>query len=612
VRRLLVICAATLAVVAAFVLARKHVRVAHAANPSNLALANAPAAMGCTLGPSYTFCDQLPGTSSATAQFRVQNTSAVSNVMVSAPAAIPGLGANFAAGDFAVTSTTCSGNLTAGQGCNVNVLFSPTAVGLRAAAVTVTDAGGDKLAINLTGTSGNLTLATSGASPCAPNNAFTYCVQAVGSASGAQTFTLTAGASGAMGVNIALAAIPGLESEFASADFTTLNDTCTGAALAPNASCTVGVVFRPTVAGTRSAVLVATDAAKEVSRLLLAGPATPGGAASGLQFTGASAGSTFPCAAVNAFGYCNEPDGGTSEANTYTITNTAGAMITGLVIPKGSTTPNSNVPPDFTVQNTTCSATLAANASCNINVQFAPQATGPRQGVISVTDDQGDVAGLNLAGFGDDYNLGLASGQLEEVGVAAGGTATFQLQVNPDSVFGMNGEHVTFVCPDNLPHNTSCTITPCPASVTAATAAPFQVVLVTSNLITAPKPPAGTGCASYSVAQILAPGLRGPEWQLPAPLVATSALAAILLALALVWAFVGAQSRGSKRLRLGLVATGVVFAAVAGCGGKQQLVLPTTPAGSTNMDVIGQALDANGNPINAARSVQIILSVTNP
>jgi hypothetical protein len=242
-----------------------------------------------------------------------------------------------------------------------------------------------------------------------------------------------------------------------------------------------------------------------------------------------------------------------------------------------------------------------------------------------VTDDQGDFAGVNLAGVGDEYELALANGQLEEETVIVGNPTTFKAQVNPDNVFGMNGERVTFVCPDNLPHNSSCIITPCPAIVTVATAAPFQAVIGTSgNFFATARPPVGTPCASYSSAEIVTPGIRGPvlrmppvpapAWRgrrIPAPAVAAAMLAAVGLAMML--ALGRAQSRQQRRagkMRLAFVATEIVFAMIAGCGGKGVVLTPATPAGTTNMSVLGQALDANGNPINAQRSLKIILSVT--
>ena len=601
-------------------MARRHARVAHAANTPNLTLAVPPVA-GCALGPAFTFCDQIPGTQSSAAKFVVGNPSAVTNVSASL-AAIPGLSANFAAGDFTIVSNTCTGSLNASQGCNVFVAFSPTTSGLRAAALTVKDAGGDSVSANIVGTGKNLTLAPTASSPCLPDNAFTYCAQAIGSASSANVFTLTTGASGAAGVNVALGAIPGLESEFneSQSDFTIDVTTCTGA-LPPNGSCTISVQFTPKAAGFRTAALTATDSSNDLTAIYLAGQTS-----GPMQFVGAIVGSPLTCAAVNFFGFCNEPSGGISTANTYTLRNTSGAQITGLTIPTGSTTANSSTPPDFTVKSTTCTSNLDAGSDCTFSVEFTPTATGLRQGAIAVSDASGDIAAVNLAGFSDDYNLALTNSQPLEVTVAAGGTATINAQVIPDNVLGMNGEQMTFVCPTNLPTNTSCEITPCPATLTPGTPTTFSIKFVTSSA-TSVAPVPTSRCSGYGPQMTPAalvrpgPGTHGPisplslarSGHFPAlwMLVVFLGLAILVARLGTRWD-VG-QGRRPLRRRLGLAlgcAAATALTLAAGCHHGAAPATPATPPATTDMELQGNALDAQGNPLDASRSLRVILTVT--
>jgi hypothetical protein len=220
------------------------------------------------------------------------------------------------------------------------------------------------------------------------------------------------------------------------------------------------------------------------------------------------------------------------------------------------------------------------------------------------------VAALNLAGTGDEFTLALASSQPTEVSIIPGGTATFDAQVNPDSVFGQNGEQVTFVCPTNLPINTSCEITPCPASVTAATAATFQIKFVTSSAtVVAPRPT--TGCSSYGRAPAsVPPAGPGPAIRAPhAPLFPAPTFAALLLALALMLA--GMALLGARRRRVPLVfaLAGVAALAFTGCHHASTAQTPATPVAVTTMTLHANALDANGNPLNASRSLQVILDV---
>jgi hypothetical protein len=567
---------------------------------------------GCPLGPTFTFCDQiLRGFPGPQADFQIIATNAVSGLSVSL-AAIPGMASNFAVGDFTVAANTCTGNLASGLQCVVDVAFSPTAAGLRAAALTVTDAAGDTLAIHIEGTGRNLAMAPPPAPACIQGNAYTYCNEAVGGASSAETFTLNA-STAVTGMAVSLLPISGLSSEFATGDFTIAGTTCTGA-LAPLASCTVSVEFTPKTAGLRAAALTATDSNGDTTAIYLAGQTTTG-LAFPLPLPSANA---FSCARVNLRGFCSEPQGGTTATNTFTVTNTSGTQITGLTITPPVTPPTpAPPPPDFTVTGTSCTSVLAANASCTINVAFTPQGTGLRQGTIGVTDTQGDVAGFNLAGVGDDYSLALASGQSEEVTIVQGGTATFKGVVNPDGIFGQNGEQVTFNCPATLPVNTSCVITPCPAKITLGTPATFQMVFVTSTQkVVAPVPPQGTGCASY--------GPPGTTEVLPAPdsspraphfpaLLPALPILAIFGTIALLIDWILAEIGGAKSRRcvpLVFAMAGIAAAALTGCHHGGAVASPATPVGSTTMNFEAPALDASGNPLNASRpGPQIILDI---
>ncbi len=614
-RRLLAVCAMAVTIFAAFVALRLNrvATVSAAGGQGSLALYTAdPDEEGCPLGPTFTFCDQiLGGFPGPQADFQIVATSAVSGLSVSL-AAIPGMASNFAVGDFTVAANFCTGSLAAGQQCVVAVAFSPTAAGLRAAALTVTDAAGDALAINIEGTGRNLAMAPPPAPACIQGNAYTFCNEAVGGASSAETFTLNA-SSAVTGMTVSLQPISGLSSEFATGDFTIASTTCTGA-LAPLTSCTVSVEFTPTVAGLRSAALTATDSNGDATAIYLAGQTTTG-LAFPLPLPSMNA---LACARVNLRGFCNEPQGGTTATNTFTVTNTSGAQITGLTITPPVTPPTpAPPPPDFTVTATSCVSTLAAGASCTINVAFTPQGTGLRQGTVGVTDTQGDVAGFNLAGVGDDYNLALASSQQEEVTIVQGGTATFNGVVNPDGVFGQNGEQVTFVCPLNLPVNTSCMITPCPAQIIPGTPTAFQIVFVTSTkTVVAPRPAQGTGCASYGppgTSVVLpdpdssprAPGFPSP---FPAPLI-LAILGTIALLIGWILAEIGSV-KGRRRVPLVFAAAGIVAAALTGCHHSTAPGSPATPLGTTTMTFEAPALDANGNSLNASRpGPQIILDI---
>lgn len=626
-RRLLAVCAVTVMIYVAFAAAHRKpagtVMAAGAVTPGNLVLFNVQSTGGCPLGNGYTFCDQVTGTTGPTEVFFINNISAVMGLSASIQQGL-GPAANFAPDDFTITSNSCTGNLAANLQCEIGVAFSPTVAGLRMAALTVTDAGGDTLAITLAGTGGSLTLAPAGGSCTVPDNAFTYCSELVGGASAAEIFTLRAGAA-ETGVNVSLQAISGLSSEFGATDFTIASTTCTGV-LAANASCTIGVEFTPKTAGLRSAALTATDSNGDTTVIELTGSTV-----SGLSFPIVEPGANpAACARVNFFGFCSEPTGGSTAPVAFTVFNSSGAQITGLTISPPLTTTQPPPPPvNFSVTSTSCPSTLAAGASCTINVAFTPQATGLQQGSVTVTDTQGDVAAFNLSGVGDDFNMQIVAGQSQEVTVSQGNTATFMAQLTADSVFGQNGEMVTMVCPTNLPEFTTCAYMPCPITPVVGGNVPFSILIATSTA-TVLTPEVPNPCDTPSAAGF-APGSRGPNGilhivtnaperapQFPALLVILASVALVLGLLGLGATLVVQRTRAgwavsaATRRRAGAVfATAMICGAILlGCGKKGTNVNSTaTPIATTTMNVVASATDSSGNSISASRGLQITLDV---
>jgi hypothetical protein len=319
------------------------------------------------------------------------------------------------------------------------------------------------------------------------------------------------------------------------------------------------------------------------------------------------------------FDFCNEPVGGSTAPFQVTLENTSGTQITGLTIaPPVVTTQPPPPPSDFTVKSTSCTSTLAANASCVINVAFTPLSVGLRLGAISVTDTQGDITGLNFAGTGDDFSMQIVAGQSLEVSVAQGGTATFMAQLNADAVFGQNGEKVTLACPINLPTFTNCSFKPCPITPTIGGNIPFSIVMVTSSS-TVPAPEIQNPCNTASAN--VAPRMRGPgpmlrvamerltQQPLFPALLAIFALAALTVG---TFGF-GALPRHGARARRILAAFALIAlsgAFLSACKKKGSGAPSTaTPVAVTVMNVTASATDSSGNPINASRDLQITLDV---
>jgi Big-like domain-containing protein/ASPM-SPD-2-Hydin domain-containing protein len=95
-----------------------------------------------------------------------------------------------------------------------------------------------------------------------------------------------------------------------------------------------------------------------------------------------------------AFG--NVTQGAQSTAQTVTLTNVGNVALTGVNISADSN--------NFTLANNTCGTSVAAGASCTIDVKFSPQGNGMIQGALNFTDSAGDspqpatLAGTGVSG----------------------------------------------------------------------------------------------------------------------------------------------------------------------------------------------------------------------
>lgn len=263
----------------------------------------------------------------------------------------------------------------------------------------------------------------------------------------------------------------------------------------------------------------------------------------------------------------NEPSGGVTATQSFTLS--ASNLVTGLNIPKATT------PGDFTVQSNSCTATLAANSSCILNVAFTPTTAGARSATLAVTDsNSADSASTVLSGTGDDYQLQLANGQLTSISIQAGAAATFNLQVVPDAVFS---GAVAFVCPNNLPTNTTCAFSSPTVNVTPGTPATFSVTFQTTGIVN----PLTTWLP-----------FRG------APPNLSSTLLILAIGTSLFWLIrKRALSIGTVVVIVGSI---VLF---AGCSkGTSPASIGATPAGTYTMAV-------TGNSQNASRALTITLNV---
>jgi hypothetical protein len=159
-----------------------------------------------------------------------------------------------------------------------------------------------------------------------------------------------------------------------SADFVIQSNTC-GANLAIGASCTVGVSFTPSAAGSRTGSLSFGG--------ILAVPLSGTGTISGPALAAAPASLDFGSMTTGLI----------SALQTITLSNpgTATTTLTGVT----------STSAEFAIQSSTCGSSLAAGASCTVSVSFGPSASGARTGALSVASSApGSPLAIALTGTG--------------------------------------------------------------------------------------------------------------------------------------------------------------------------------------------------------------------
>jgi hypothetical protein len=164
----------------------------------------------------------------------------------------------------------------------------------------------------------------------------------------------------------------------ATGDYAVASNTC-GSLLAAGASCTVNVNFKPAISGSITGSLAISDSAPD-------SPQT-------VSLSGTGSLPLSLSAATLSFGTVTV--GHTSTAKTVTLTNNESSTLSFSFSASGNYATNSS--------GTTCGASLASKAKCNIAVTFTPTANGSINGAVTITDSAGfspQLIGLSGTGSG--------------------------------------------------------------------------------------------------------------------------------------------------------------------------------------------------------------------
>ncbi len=350
---------------------------------------NLPVAMFAPGG--LRFPNQIVNTASGTLTVSIANASSTKLEL-----GTPAVGA-----PFAMVSNDCPATLATGISCAIGVQFQPVSVGLLSGVLSMPTnsiAGAANLPLTGIGTAAGAKVGLSATS-------LTFPGKLVGTSSGAQTIVVTSAGVGAV-------TFAGIQT---TGDFLQTNN-CP-MVLAPLATCTISVTFKPRAPGSRTGSLTLTDNA-------------PGGS----QMVPLSGTGTAPVATLNpaSLKFGLDIVQNDTAPKLVTLTNTGTAALNNIFISITGADPG-----DFGQKNS-CPASLAVGQSCKIYVVFAPLTINLRTASLTISDSAlNSPQKVPLSGTGTD--IAVVPGTTGFGGVSVGATS------KPATIYVVNagGQTVT-------------------------------------------------------------------------------------------------------------------------------------------------------------------------
>jgi hypothetical protein len=289
-------------------------------------------------------------------------------------------GAFAVTGDYAMSSNTCGTTLPAppdpASSCVANLVFTPTATGVRGGSFSVASNGGNAI-LNLTGEGLAQPVATISLSPAS----LAFASQTVGTTSAPQQVTVTSAGSAPL-------AISGVT---VSGDFA-VSTTCTSLSpLPPSATCPIDVTFSPVLAGTR------------VGQISIASN-DPAAATSTVSLTGTAAAAPAPNVSLSPTSLAFPPtaSGQVSASLSATLTNTGAAVLTIHAVELVGT--------GFTLGGDCNGRSLGTGETCTISAVFSPTSAGSYSADVRiVSNSPAGAAFLKLTGSATPAPVGRLS-----------------------------------------------------------------------------------------------------------------------------------------------------------------------------------------------------------
>lgn len=357
-------------------------------------------------GPTHDYGDQVAG-SVTSKTFTITNSG---TAPVTSIADTAGLAAPFAYAGSAYPGTggTCATSLAAAATCTLVVDFAPIAVGVSNASIDLDYDDGQAAqtaSVAVTGTGALAQLVIS------DGPTYNYGVVAL-LATASKTFTVT-NSGGVSATAIADAGAIAAPFEYKGGSYPGTGGTC-AATLAAAGTCTLVVDFSPTVGGAASDTIVLDyndgqdpqTATRDISGI------------GGLAVLVLSDGPTYDYGTQVL---------GSITSKTFTVTNTGSGGATMIADAGGLAAPYEFKDGSFPGTGGTCTATLAAAATCTVVVDFAPMAGGVANDTVAIDYFDGvdpQATQVNVTGIGALASLAISDGPSYNYGNQAVGSTT--------------------------------------------------------------------------------------------------------------------------------------------------------------------------------------------
>jgi hypothetical protein len=498
------------------------------------------AAQGVFVNPSsLAFGNQPKGTASASQTVMLVNNT--QNALTITGTGITVTGTN--AADFGQTNNcpAVGSTLAALASCTITVTFTPSTTSAESATLNIADTDGSSpQTVTLTGTG---TAPPPGVSltPTSLN----FGSLTVGTASLPQAITLSNNSAVALS-NIVVSITGANAADFAP------TTTCPASpgTVAASGTCTINIIFTPSLAAAESATLSVSDSdASSPQTATLSGTGT------------APTGSVSVAPTSIAFGTLNVNS--TSPVQKVTLTNSKTTTLT--ITSVGVTGPNAA---DFAA-GSACGASLAASSSCLISVTFTPTIVGAESATLNIVDSDSTSPQL-----------------VTLTGTGAAALPDFTITALPTSAtVGTHGTVMTLITINSIAGFSS------PVTLSSTTLPGDSTIIYSQNPVTPPANGSITSMATITTSAYTFGSAPTSSPKFPAPPARLWIFAAFAMALLAMWRMVGrgaGQSAGrsvKRSLRRATCAFALLsIFAMASCVGT-----PSTPTGTYTVQLTGKA-----------------------